>query len=1346
MTKVYGIDWNPLSEKEIITCSQDQTIKFWDIDDPRNCKGTIFTAAPVWRARFTPFGTGILTMPQRKDYDLTLWSSSNHSDPVYSFKGHTDVVREFVWRVKDEPEPAYQLVTWSKDQTLRLWPVSGDVLSCVGHQERPSSRSNRISIPPPILGEGLSASAANSAFASPNSLEPQECGFAQVWANSETVMLNDVTEPSFSKNGPNPATVAQALALTVENDRRKDENGLEVFGNKGDLSYQVSLIRNKFPTASIERVDVSRRMITIGFQRALNDLPGGSAAESSGTKSAFLRVHMVFPSDTEKIDSPTFEIAKTSTFPALQRNHISSKISSIISYNTARGESSFEPCMRYLLFGEQVLGSESTTSIKSRRSSSVNAGLFSLGTEMTQYVSPSTQSKNVPSGTDVLSKSLDESVSSNDEELNQITNRLSVKNDQKILASSQPHETSNVPYPRLCGATFSLSGKLVCFFSPIPHPHAVRYTAYTISTRNQQPVLQPQLFPIQPKSYGLYENYRTFLVERFPQLVKFRIIATANDKGGGLATPSGEIKNGEIQKVLNHFGNSVDYWFDGDDDDDGFSNNQILGNLMIGSSYAPPPYAVDLQSRLQTALKLPDKSHLPKRAIESSVDSDRPFSTAPGSVPLSPAAGPKSLKLEKRRERGLSITTGDTSTSSLFESAVPSLGQSAVASMASLNSADSWSTPPSGSIASRRGTMFSANSESITNAIAARRHRRSRSFHEASRTGVEGEVESGGEGDQDWKVQKKESKASLVGSLASSIGKERRPSVGVDEENQSEESLKDSYDIKVRLLDVAHLLPVSDRLARLYRVIGEDPVALCEHNKSVAEGEGRSDLAKVWKVAGVILSDHAASSAEDHIKQPKQDLVRKPTRRTQKTFKIESYDNDDVEYHYIPPLGVAQPVPVNDARSLPKGRFIRQGPSRAELEGPTTSSKSQSGMRQHSFNPMGRELIHSIFTNLELCGDFQTLALLCCIFSEPNPEEESAIIGIGGKPIDHETLGRYLRRSFPAELSSKQKQRLSGQYPDRDNSLSYGDIGYSSSFSWSEPKLSGGSIVHSQAMGIQGINEHHAAAYLTSVMGGQNAASFRNNSWEHQQSSIPSSGSIYSAMGGPITESPASFELFRSSMPRDRPLQRNFLGSRNELIPSYPSRGGLQLQPHVASDALVPSRQTYAQSFESMPTSSAVAKQQDAFPRFIGDASSSLLDPNICHVYDRFLLLYADFLFNVGLLEERIYILKALNLWKLGFIPGTPTTIEFEIHCPCKSRKAVDIYCPSCKPHQSPPKRVVCAICNLPCKSLVTCCMECGHGGHVAHMRAWFSKAENKTCPAACGCHCLVAASRVIPE
>jgi WD repeat-containing protein 59 len=98
--KIYGIDWS--RRNEIITCSLDKTIKLWDILEQE--KGTpepkaiIHTTYPVWRARDLPFADGLLSIPQRGETALELWTARDGHNPLHVFEGHTDVVKQFVWR------------------------------------------------------------------------------------------------------------------------------------------------------------------------------------------------------------------------------------------------------------------------------------------------------------------------------------------------------------------------------------------------------------------------------------------------------------------------------------------------------------------------------------------------------------------------------------------------------------------------------------------------------------------------------------------------------------------------------------------------------------------------------------------------------------------------------------------------------------------------------------------------------------------------------------------------------------------------------------------------------------------------------------------------------------------------------------------------------------------------------------------------------------------------------------------------------------------------------------------------------------------------------------------------
>ena len=152
--KIYGIDWSrdtSLGLDRLVTCSLDRTVKFWNLASDTSqaaigarelvteAESMIETRTPVWRARHLPFGNGVMTLPQRGDTTLSMWAKDEPEQPKGEFAGHTDIVKEYLFRTKGgqdrgSDDRQFQLITWSKDQTLRLWPVSDEQTRKVGHK------------------------------------------------------------------------------------------------------------------------------------------------------------------------------------------------------------------------------------------------------------------------------------------------------------------------------------------------------------------------------------------------------------------------------------------------------------------------------------------------------------------------------------------------------------------------------------------------------------------------------------------------------------------------------------------------------------------------------------------------------------------------------------------------------------------------------------------------------------------------------------------------------------------------------------------------------------------------------------------------------------------------------------------------------------------------------------------------------------------------------------------------------------------------------------------------------------------------------------------------------------
>ena len=156
---IYGIDWSRHSEYELSTCSLDKTVKSWDTrttDRDEHGPGarplnTIQTDYPVWRAKYLPFGRGVLTQPHRESAKLEMFRADNVEKPVHTFEGFGGVVKEYVWRLKGGESDSYgmqviipprwapaeihfpddrefQLITWSQDCVLRFWPMEKSLL------------------------------------------------------------------------------------------------------------------------------------------------------------------------------------------------------------------------------------------------------------------------------------------------------------------------------------------------------------------------------------------------------------------------------------------------------------------------------------------------------------------------------------------------------------------------------------------------------------------------------------------------------------------------------------------------------------------------------------------------------------------------------------------------------------------------------------------------------------------------------------------------------------------------------------------------------------------------------------------------------------------------------------------------------------------------------------------------------------------------------------------------------------------------------------------------------------------------------------------------------------------
>ncbi|KAL1925163.1 uncharacterized protein VTP21DRAFT_46 [Calcarisporiella thermophila] len=477
-TKIYGIDWSRTSERNIITCSLDKLVKYWDVWEPNECQGILQTNSPVWRARYSPFGDGVLTMPQRMDNNLYLWNyRESTGKPAQVFSGHTDTVKEFVWRVRggydsDVDDREFQLVSWSKDRHLRLWPITDETYRALNYVKQASKAHTASSLsnfsyrrPPPL----------NDANAT--SPSPAESTL-RVLAGNRLATMSPLRTPVNSSQssytaGPgnsmykgrkflSPLAWMQNIRVVKPaGDVRVSDTGAKSHG----LAEEISTLVHTLPNVKFEDVNVSNRKCTISLYGPWSD---------SGI--AFLRVHVTFPAQYPERPA-SFDIQKTGMISMVNRAHLEENLSHIAAVHASERRPCLEACIRYLL-GE--------------------------------------------------SQQKDELMEESDDDL-----FMSRKNTPDEEHMPQGRDDQNVPFPRMCGATFSAEGYLVCFFSPI-RMHGKDTKGAGVKKTNGRLSTSPAIgFSnyTHSRSFESYEAYKA--LSRWPQDIHIRRSARIGGGGGG---------------------------------------------------------------------------------------------------------------------------------------------------------------------------------------------------------------------------------------------------------------------------------------------------------------------------------------------------------------------------------------------------------------------------------------------------------------------------------------------------------------------------------------------------------------------------------------------------------------------------------------------------------------------------------------------------------------------------------------------------------------------------------------------------------------------------------------------
>ena len=426
-TKIYGVDWNRMRPEAVVTCSLDKTIKFWDYSKDTDVPEKIIHAPfPVWRARHTPFGWGVLAMPQRGNSDLHLYSraaNANPEDPdelplVHSFPGHKGKVKEFLWRPRgtvldglDHRE--FQLVSWGTDRELRLHRVNPDILRGVGYEKGRSFNA--------ALNITRKGAVYRTFRDGPDSAEQQDGGVDPQRFQARINGMSGISMPyprGWTQMGGGSSIRADMNPISWM-------RGVKISGWEVEtLGDEISHVGEKFAKVAFESVNVGQRKVTIS-------LHGPWGPDNSNI---FLKIDIKFPPSYPRNAIPIFNVQKTASMTKELTETLSTGLQAISEAYVGKKRGCLEGILRFLL-GEHSVDESVTIAKRGPNEPLKSPDLYN-----------------------------EEDSSDEDEDVGQF------QGDDLGLSSSELLRPVNanvmVPVARTCSAIWASGGRLVCFFPP----------------------------------------------------------------------------------------------------------------------------------------------------------------------------------------------------------------------------------------------------------------------------------------------------------------------------------------------------------------------------------------------------------------------------------------------------------------------------------------------------------------------------------------------------------------------------------------------------------------------------------------------------------------------------------------------------------------------------------------------------------------------------------------------------------------------------------------------------------------------------------------------------------------
>ncbi|ORY67643.1 WD repeat-containing protein [Pseudomassariella vexata] len=507
-SKIYGLDWNRTEPTSVVTCSLDKTIKLWDYavsDEPQRIIRTDF---PVWRARHTPFGWGLLAMPQNDPGHLYLYDTRRDANqpqdgnvaPVAMFPGHGNhKVKEFLWRsrggVSEDgiDKRDFQLVSWGEDNELRLHRVDSSALENVGYVKGSPARKKlnltrkgaayktyrsvddhwarerkSATMSDPRPGSGGIAHRRSALTSGMQSMSSHyRPGAISTWrgpsmkAKSTAGKHGDgITDQLGWMKG---ITLSKRKTTTAEPQQRRESKDSVMFsssyhddhwGEPETLQDEIIRVNQQLPNVHWENVDMNALTLDASLMG-----PWGTNGDT-----IYIKVKVDIPTSYPRSRAPSFFIEKTALMPDPTYKQLDQDVNLLATQFAKKKQNCLEVAFSYLL------------------------GETDLTTSQSFF-------KNVRDLDDDIEALADDS--SSEDEDNDIPTGGSASMSQELTASVEfdatlaPANRQPIPpIPRLCGARWSNDGRLVCFF-PSPEEKARALLFAPTDTFKERPKGEP---------------------------------------------------------------------------------------------------------------------------------------------------------------------------------------------------------------------------------------------------------------------------------------------------------------------------------------------------------------------------------------------------------------------------------------------------------------------------------------------------------------------------------------------------------------------------------------------------------------------------------------------------------------------------------------------------------------------------------------------------------------------------------------------------------------------------------------------------------------------------------------